>query len=201
MTLGLCPWERAQNFRHFRCMNSFWDGLEPELWPFLCFHTFSCIFALFSLHFPFISLLFEVQWLWDYVHENERKISFRMVLRIPSGMVWSLSYDQFYVSLCASLLSTLFRPFWDPPWSIFNHQGKFWAHTPLVVSPAGSSSLPNSFHPYNFWALRGFAFLLNQISIDFPISLDFQMKNLGKSIGKAGNLVRHQPWLEHSFFP
>ena len=115
-----------------------------------------CVFIYFSPNFPFIfpsfRCYFELQWLWDYVHEKERKISFRMVLRIPSGMVWSPSYDQFYVSLCASLLSTLFRPFWDPPWSILNHQGKFWAHTPLVVSPAGSSSLPNSFHPYNFWA-------------------------------------------------
>ena len=42
-----------------------------------------------------ISLAF--LWLQDHAHEKERKISCRMVLRIPSGMIWSPSYDRFCV--------------------------------------------------------------------------------------------------------
>ena len=118
MTLGLCPWERAQNFRHFRAMDSFWDGLEPELWPFLCFHTFSNIFMYFS-------------------------------------------------------------PYFSPPWLIFNHQGKFWAHTLNFWAQRGSSSLPNSFHPYIFEPREFLIFFWTRSPLIFRFLMIYRWKTYG----------------------
>ena len=146
-----------------------------------------CFFPHRCLNLEALKLFyFELQWLWDYVHENERKISFRMVLRIPSGMVWSPSYDRFCVFIHFHTFSCIFSFVFHLHVN-FKPPGKGLSPHAKSLSPERLVVLTKFIPPVYFWNSRFMFFLLYLISIDFPFSLDLHVKNTRKSIGKPSN--------------
>ena len=132
------------------------------LWRFQVVHT---CFVFVSMLFRIFPLLFEVQWLRDYVHENERKISFRMVLRTPSGMAGGPSYDRLCVLIFCDILRLIFSALFFAHiyvcWQLcvnLNPPRKLLSPDTFVFEPRHVRAIPFHVRTQIFLSLKSFYF-------------------------------------------